>query len=393
MFSKILHYKNELAVRTEPIGLMADNHLIYPEDQIDPEGQDQDQEDEQHDLNDHGYNENSNPRHTPEGLVQFANIDPVQLTTAVAAAVGTAQPPRGYLPMPGSWEAPVFVASKPKDLYRFLKKYEELCRQCRITSSREKIDNISQYADTQTESEWQAFVSYENGTWAEFKDELINSYPEAANHEDGSVDKLEIICKNNMQIGIRDQSALMQLKRGFMAEVAKLTKANPPIISNQSLVRLFVGCLDKNFRDSLNQRLQIQNVNPVATGRRRDDLYDLDFVIKMALEMTNGAINQNIGRQLYPTPLDAGKIPQDLTPIQAEIDSLRNDVSGMEGFIAIGVQRQTEEYNQIMGALQKEMQATIPVEWDLMEMENSSANYFDSLFVHGDGDYDTDYKY
>lgn len=287
----------------------------------------------------------------------YAHIDPAHLATAAAAAIGaavrgTGQPPRKYLPTPDCREAPVFVASKPRDLLRFLKRYEDLCRQCRITDHQEKIENVTQYADAQTESEWQAFESYRNGTWEEFKEELISSYPEAIDHEEGSVEQLEKVCRNNMRIGITDQSALMQLKREFMAEVAKLTRTNPPIISNQSLVRLFFGCLDSGFRDSLVQRLQIQTVNPVAAGRRRDDLYDLDLVVKTALEMANGAAGQSFGRQYLGSESKRSVAP-DLAPIKTEVDTLRQDVAGMKDLLTIGAQRQKVEYEQIMKALQQ----------------------------------------
>lgn len=365
---------------------MADNHLNFPGHQIDPGGQNH----EQNNPN-QGYNDNFNEGQPPGGPALIASVDPIRLATAMATAVVTAQPPRRFLPMPGSREAPIFVASKPKDLFRFLKRYEDLCQQCQITLDRRKIENISQYADAQTESEWQAFGSYKNGTWAEFRKELINSYPEAVGHEEGSMERLEIVCKNNMQIGIKDQTALWQMKREFMAEVTKLTRTNPPVLSNQSLVRLFFDCLDDNFRGSLIQRLQIQTTNAATTGRRRDDLYDLDFVIKLALEMVNGAAGQNLGRQLYSTSKDTQKseYSQELTPIQAEVDGLRDDVAGMKDLITIGVQRQEAEHNQLMEELQKTMQATMSVEADPTEMGNCSANYFDSLFFHGDGDYDT----
>lgn len=299
-----------------------------------------------------GYNGNMNHGQYLNEEDDYADIDPIRLATAAAAAaVGAAQAPRRYLPTPGGREAPVFVATKPKDLFRFLKRYEELCRQCRITTNRGKIENISQYTDAQTESEWQAFDSYDNGTWAEFKDELINSYPEAVDHEEGSVEKLEKVCRNNMRIGIRDQSALMQLKREFMAEVVKLTRTNPPIVSNQSLVRYFVSCLDEGFREALHNRLQIQNVNPIAAGRRRDDLYDLDLVVKTALEMTIGSAGQNFGRQFHSE--SKGRVSGDLVPIKTEVDSLRQEFATMKDLITIGAQRQKAEHDQIMKALQQ----------------------------------------
>lgn len=45
------------------------------------------------------------------------------------------------------------------------------------------VANLTPYVDTQSESEWMAFDSFDNGTWVEFKPELISAYPFVLDHE------------------------------------------------------------------------------------------------------------------------------------------------------------------------------------------------------------------
>lgn len=90
---------------------------------------------------------------------------------------------RSFMPAPNSREAPAFKSSCSDELLRFLNQSENLCRQCGIFSGRQMVVNLTQYAYTQSESEWIAFDSFDNGTWVEFKPELISAYPFVLDHE------------------------------------------------------------------------------------------------------------------------------------------------------------------------------------------------------------------
>lgn len=120
-------------------------------------------------------------------------------------------------------------------MIRFLERIEELWAECKITDDTIKKNMVGKYADPQAESEWKALGHYANGTWIEFKTELISSYPEALDQVEGSVSKLEAVCRANPRIGIKDEAALKKLKREFMAETKKLLSVMPPIISKQRI--------------------------------------------------------------------------------------------------------------------------------------------------------------
>ncbi|KAF9455676.1 hypothetical protein BDZ94DRAFT_1116440, partial [Collybia nuda] len=140
------------------------------------------------------------------------------------------------MPQPGCREAPVFKGKEPTGLIRFLERMEVLWKECNITNDVEKKLMLGKYADPQSENEWRALDHYKTGTWAAFKRELISSYLEALDQVEGSVTKLENVCRTNPRIGITDEAALKKLKREFKAESMKLLGINPPIISNRELV-------------------------------------------------------------------------------------------------------------------------------------------------------------
>lgn len=219
---------------------------------------------------------------------------------------------RHYLPEPSCREAPKFKKEEPENLLRFLKSYERLLTQVNITRDQEKLANVGQYVDARTENEWRAFESFQTGSWDAFKKELLQSYPEAVDFEEGSVQKLDEVCRNNLRIGVHDLSALQKLKREFMAEAWKLTKVVPRLVSNRELVQKFAQCLDKSFRDSVFARMGIQSSvatsSPAAAGtavpggnapvavaavqppeRSREDRYDLEQVIKTAIDLAEGS--------------------------------------------------------------------------------------------------------
>jgi hypothetical protein len=117
-----------------------------------------------------------------------------------------------YMPTPDCREAPKFKKDEPANLLRFLKQYEDLLTQCGITDNKIKKETIVQYADAQTESEWMAFDTFRSGSWIEFRQELIDSYPEVVDHEEGSIPKIEKVCKENPRIGSNHLMALQKLK-------------------------------------------------------------------------------------------------------------------------------------------------------------------------------------
>ncbi|KIM40426.1 hypothetical protein M413DRAFT_72719, partial [Hebeloma cylindrosporum] len=104
-----------------------------------------------------------------------------------------------------------------------------------------------------------AFDEYEeDAPYEKFKEAVINSYPEAAMLEKGSLARLEQICRENQRIGLKDLKTLLAFKRAFTMEAKKLQKP-PTLIENHALVTKFAGCLTDSFRENVFSRLDMQS--------------------------------------------------------------------------------------------------------------------------------------
>ena len=200
---------------------------------------------------------------------------------------------------PGSRDAPKFKSSHPEELRRFIWRMEDLWKEAGVTSDDKKKSSIGKYADVDSEEEWAAFDSFENGTWQEFKTELIANYPEAAAAERGTPARLRLICAETPKIKFGDMDALYKFRRSFLTEARKLQKP-PAAMANRELVELFIGCLSETLASAVLQFLgnripskpsertrEQQEETPVETAvRRPEDKYDLEDVCKAAIQVS-----------------------------------------------------------------------------------------------------------
>jgi len=209
---------------------------------------------------------------------------------------------------PGSRDAPRFKPSHPEELRRFISRMESLWKEADITVDETKKSMIGKYADGDTEEEWSAFNTFEEGTWEEFKEELITNYPEAAEAERGTPARIRQICAETPKVRLGDMPALYQFRRKFMAEAKKLRK-EPEAMANRELVELFIGCLSENLGLAVLQFLgnqpktevppKIKTASKAAEGseatpekklaRRPEDRYDLDDVCNAATQVSENS--------------------------------------------------------------------------------------------------------
>ena len=209
---------------------------------------------------------------------------------------------------PTSKDAPRFKSSKPEDLRRFLTSMEDLWEAANITLDRAKKNMVGKYADHESEEEWKAFDTFEDGhTWDEFKEELLENYPEAAAAERGTPARIRKLCYDVGKIELGDMKTLFTFRRSFGAEAKKLQK--PPVaMANRELVELFIGCLTDNFALAVLQHLgnKPADPQPVATSgqstqgqstvssgnvvpKRPEDKYDIKDVCEAALNVSENS--------------------------------------------------------------------------------------------------------
>ena len=202
---------------------------------------------------------------------------------------------------PGSKDAPRFKSSKPEELRRFIRLMEDLWKEAGVTSDQSKKTMIGKYADQDSEEEWAAFDTFEEGhSWEAFKEELIENYPEAAAAERGTPARIRQLCSETMKVRLGDMPALYSFRRAFMSEAKKLRKP-PAAMANRELVELFFSCLSEPLALAVLQYLgnkapssqtssgKSKEVDADGKIRRPEDKYDLDDICKAALQVSENS--------------------------------------------------------------------------------------------------------
>ena len=207
---------------------------------------------------------------------------------------------------PGSKDAPRFKSSKPEELRRFIRLMEDLWQDAGVTKDDVKKSMIGKYADQDSEEEWAAFESFDDGSWEDFKAELIANYPEAAAAERGTPARIRQLCSETIKVRLGDMPALYNFRRAFMAEAKKLKKP-PAAMANRELVELFIGCLSDSLASAVLQFLGNNSPSAKTKGglsgkgkgvdvatessveRRPEDKYDLEDVCKAAIQVSENS--------------------------------------------------------------------------------------------------------
>ncbi|PBK70573.1 hypothetical protein ARMSODRAFT_884721, partial [Armillaria solidipes] len=132
------------------------------------------------------------------------------------------------MPRPTSRDAPKFNSDEPENLRRFLGQMEDLFSDYSITDDDEKKKKLVRYTDARTEEEWQALEEYDNGTFTEFKEAVLKNYPEAADTETGTWERLTRILHKFSNLGANECESYLKFKCRFLTEAKKLQK--PPAL-------------------------------------------------------------------------------------------------------------------------------------------------------------------
>ena len=156
---------------------------------------------------------------------------------------------------PSARDAPRFSSKKPYELRRFLRSMEDAWKDSGVDDDDIKKTSLGKYADEASEEEWMALETYGRSySWDEFKEELLENYPEAAAAERGTPYRIKQLCRETKEIRLGDLPALYAFRRAFMSEAKKLLKP-PAAMANRELVELFIGCLSEHLGSALLQFL------------------------------------------------------------------------------------------------------------------------------------------
>jgi hypothetical protein len=218
---------------------------------------------------------------------------------------------RSRMPKPGEKNAPQFDVDKPEELGRFFERVEDWFIDDNIEDDEEKKRRIVRYLDPDSEIQWKALSTFIDGTYAEFKDQVMKSYPAAEDVMKGSVSALKRKIKKIGLIELDDRDELLSLVRTMTAEVMKLKKISPPIHTNRELVELFLSRLSTEFAHRVAGKLSMRRL--VGAGKDKDaegtrnpeDMYDIEEVMEMAKHTSLEQANP-FGKFLVGTPTTRG---------------------------------------------------------------------------------------
>ena len=195
------------------------------------------------------------------------------------------------MPQPGEKNAPFFDVEKPQELSRFFERMEDWFAEENLTADVDRKKKTVRYTDVETEDQWKALSKFDNGTFEQFKEQVIACYPRAVDVAKGSVAGLKKKIKQIGLVSADDRDELLSLIRIMTAEVAKLKKITPPIHTNRELVDIFLGRLTKDFAANIAAKLSVHRLAaPAAAGagaaalvpRNPEDMYDVADVMEMA---------------------------------------------------------------------------------------------------------------
>jgi hypothetical protein len=275
---------------------------------------------------------------------------------------------------PGARDAPKFSSKRPQELRRFVRQMEDLWKESGVEKDEEKKDSIVKYTDQDSEEEWKALGTYEKGsTWDQFKDELMENYPEAAAAERGTPARIKQLCEEIKGIRLGDLTALYSFRRAFTAEAKKLTKA-PAVMSNRELVELFIGSLSETMAAAVLQFLgnraeagkQKEAAVSSKTNRRPEDKYDLEEICKAAIQVSESSQGMfHLMNKPLPEPVSERRVmmfnqpASETTNLIQKLEEIENIQAQERDKLVIANKNMDSRFNELQD-LMKTLLAQVP---------------------------------
>jgi len=213
------------------------------------------------------------------------------------------------MPKPGERNAPTFDPEKSEELGRFFERVDEWFVEDGVNNDADRKSCIVRYLDAESEMQWKALSEFADGTYAEFKAQVMASYPRAEEVLRGSVVALRQRLKKIDHVSMEQRDELLCLIRIMTAEVSKLRKISPPIHTNRELVELFLSRLTPAFAARLAENLSLSNLTKernftdrLNATRNAEDMYDLEMVMEIA-KHTSLEFTSPFGIYLQETPV------------------------------------------------------------------------------------------
>src|SRR6202522_2148386 len=130
-----------------------------------------------------------------------------------------------YMPMRGERTAPILDGTRARDLPRTFTDLETLFRRAKITDDNEKKKQVIYYTDFDTEQLWKWIPEFNDptSTYADFKDAIMEFYPEAAEFL-YSIADIDSLTDERQRLGMASVQDLSDYHLQFLAITTWLIK-------------------------------------------------------------------------------------------------------------------------------------------------------------------------
>ncbi|KAJ7193097.1 hypothetical protein B0H12DRAFT_1231098 [Mycena haematopus] len=173
--------------------------------------------------------------------------------------------------VPAAWDnnRPKFEGESVNSLKNFLRNCETIFKNGGVNDAQDKKDKLLEYVDdVDIREQWQGLATYKTGsTFDQWKEAILQLYPEIEDMAHGSLQKLTRICAANRPITRLELGKLRRFAAAFTTEAEKLL-AGSALIVNLSLVDMVLGVLEPAFatelENAMNNAIITSITNPVA---------------------------------------------------------------------------------------------------------------------------------
>ncbi|KAG2019713.1 hypothetical protein CC2G_005126 [Coprinopsis cinerea AmutBmut pab1-1] len=253
--------------------------------------------------------------------------------------------------VPQLWKASHLVLEDDTaaEVWAYIERMETMFEQASVVLDRHKKKALVDFVKkVDLKDQWSRLTQYRDGTYAQFKAEILSYYPGIKELQEGSLDKLEKIFNRYVRIKMHEEQKLMDLIAKVRTEVSKIRetekKRKIQLLSERTLVQDFLACLDRNFRMAVQVRLSTADQRRILAELKRESRANartLDKRLKKMEAPKGPKVEPEEGKEGGPSTAPEGDLGTEVNPIQVEddgdddFDGELYDSSGLERVMPI----------------------------------------------------------
>ncbi|KAJ3980075.1 hypothetical protein F5890DRAFT_1568999 [Lentinula detonsa] len=233
------------------------------------------------------------------------------------------------LPSRNERSAPKFDPKDEQQLPTFFDEYEKAATAAGLDADDvEKKRGALRYTDAETTRFWRSLPTYVDSTktWAQFKTEVLDNYPEALLPTVATIEDLKKVIEAHTKAGISNSLDLAKYHRSFHAVSSSLETNG--ILSAVQIASYYVSPFSDSIRARLDTRLQVKY--PSKTTGQAYTLSELKTAINFLLSdasmpLRNFSLGDRVSIPVTPTTASV--------PVKVEAsdptDNLRQEMSSL----------------------------------------------------------------